>query len=358
MGIAKSLQKAGYLSLGAEGLGKFLRSLKEQQQEEELAKISNETYQGLKNVYAPEPTWTQDNSQQLPGVSLLKPQQGEPPLPPINIDSPEYQILPDLYDKEKAQTETNKLYSDYLNKITSIKGIDPDKVKRSLELLKLKGELLKPIEKEKVKKDIKEIDPKKKVIRVDDYGNVEVIQEGKPDTKMTSVTSYVSADGYKVAVMQDDEGNLHEIKSKEKVRSDSPNIKIEMPKPEKWKEFGKAMNMILYKQDENGNLIPRTDPKEKSQAQQIALNYAKSNLLPEALAWHNNEIVGKWSREDLTSYDYLKEIKGSLERGEISPEAAQDLVDFNTYRSNILGIDEKTEPVFKPKNNTNKPQTK
>ncbi len=58
--------------------------------------------------------------------------------------------------------------------------------------------------------------------------------------------------------------------------------------------------MIMYKYDESGNLVPREDS-EKGKYQNVALNFAKSNLTPEALNWYNKEITSKekWGREDI-----------------------------------------------------------
>ncbi len=52
----------------------------------------------------------------------------------------------------------------------------------------------------------------------------------------------MNQEGYEVTILQDDEGNIEERKSSEKVREPKgTSVRIEMPKPEKWKEFGKAI---------------------------------------------------------------------------------------------------------------------
>lgn len=354
MSIAKSLQKAGYLSTGLEGLKKFLNSLAESERQKQLQEAGIESYNKLKSIFAPEPTWEETQSQS-PIQKLLPINQqqdfnktGEPPLPPVPIDEPSLQLMPDYKSRDQMVNEANSVYADYFNKITQIKGIDTEKAKKEFDLLKMKGGLLTPAA--PMKKEIKQLDPDKTTVKVDDYGNIEVISKGEPKKKYTTLGSYVNEEGYEVTILQDAEGNIQERKSENKVRKPAgTNVRIEMPKPEKWKEFGKAMNMIMYKQDENGNLVPRPE-NEQAKYREVALNFAKSNLTPEALNWYNNEILSKekWGREDISSYDFLEEVKQAIQRGEITPEAAQDLIDFDPYRSQILKIDE-NQSVFKNK---------
>lgn len=333
MSIAKSLRKAGYLSAGIEGLQKFLKGLRDNQAEEELARTSIDTYNKLKELYQPQPNFEEPPQTQPPIHSLLRRKDFTPEIP---IEEPSIQIMPDYLSPQEQETQSRSLLGDYLNKISQINGIDQEKVKKEFDLMNLKAGLLQP---QKNKKEIKQLDPDRRVIRVDDYGNIEVIQEPqkpKKDFKFNKVGEYVNAEGKKVIMYLDDNGIIKETQSQETVRDESPRTTINLPKPEKWKDFGANLNSINYTTDENNNIIPRPE-KEKEQYRQIVINLAKSNLLPEALNWHNNEIIGKWGREDLNFVDYNIEIIKSLERGEISPEAAQDLIDFNIYRVQILG---------------------
>lgn len=345
MSIASSLKKAGYLSIGAEGLGKFLKKMRENQQEEEIAKASTDTYKKLKELFAPEPEFEEPTQTSITAISKEGIKQEIP------FEERSIQIMPDYIPPEERKTKSKSLLADYLDKISSIKGIDPERVKKEFSFMELRSKLFEP---KTNSYEVKQLDPSKDTVKIDEFGNIIPVSKGiKNKKEPEKVAEYIGKDGYKYIMFIDNDGNIKEVRSQHITKDKDSGINF--PKSNKWRDIGNVLNMIDYTTDENGMVIPRTK-EEKAKYRQIGLNYAKSILLPEALNWHNNEIAGKWNREDLAFEDYNLEIIKSLERGELTVEAAQDLIDFNVYRAKILNVYNK-EPFYKDKILGNNNQT-
>ena len=345
MSIAKSLRKAGYLSLGAEGLGKFLKKMRENQQEEEIAKISTDTYNKLKELYTEPPPRFEE--QEAPSITNLSKEPKESKEPEIPIGQPEIQILPDYISPEDRITKSRNVLADYLDKISSIKGIDPERVKKEFSFMQQRSELLKPYNKEY---KIEQFDPYKPIFRIDKNGNFELISPGKTKpSKLTKIGEYTGNDGIKRFMLMDPEsGKTMEIPAQYKTISEgNTETREKETKFNKLPGLGDMLNMIEFGTDENGKAVPRTE-EEKEKYRKIALNMAKSMLKPTALFWHENEIKVMWGREDLSYEDYNYEVKKSLERGELTVEDAQDLLAFNIYRAAILNIYDK-QPYYQDK---------
>lgn len=337
MSIAKALRKANYLSLGAEGLAKFLNKMRENQREEEIAKTSAETYKKLKELFAPEPQWEEP---QTNSISVLSKEGINQEIP---IEEPSIQIMPDYISPQQQISQSRNILADYLDKISSIKGVDPERVSKEFSLMQARENLLKPQQK---KYEVKQLDPTKRTVKIDEEGNIISVYEPVPKHKnVTKVGEYVGTDGYKRFVFLNPDGSLQEVRANSRTRyeSDGYNKTKDIGLP----SIGDIMNMINYKKDEYGNVVQRT-PKEIAIYRKIGLNMAKSGLNSEAFNWHNTEILGKWGREDLAFEDYNYEIRQSLDRGEITPEAAEELIAFNIYRTAILGLQD-AEPFYKDK---------
>lgn len=348
MSIAKSLRKANYLSLGAEGLAKFLNKMRENQREEEIAKTSADTYKKLKELFAPEPQFEEP---QTNSISVLSKEGINQEIP---IEEPSIQIMPDYISPQQQMSQSRNLLADYLNKISSIKGVDPERVSKEFSLMQARENLLKPKQK---KYEVKQLDPTKRTVKIDEEGNIITVSEPVPEQKQkkaTKVGEYVGTDGYKRFVFLNPDGSLQEVRASSRTRyeggGDNKTKDIGLP------SIGDIMNMINYKTDENGNVVQRT-PEEIAKYRTVGLNMAKKMLKSDAFNWHNTEILGKWGREDLSFEDYNYEIKQSLLRGEITPEAAEELIAFNSYRTAILGLQD-TEPFYKDKLFNNEKKSK
>ena len=332
MSIASSLRKAGYLSLGAEGLGKFLKKMRENQQEEEIAKVSTDTYNKLKELYAPEPKFEEPKETSITALSKEGIKQEIP------FEEPSIQIMPDYISPEDRITKSRNVLADYFDKISRIKNIDPERVKKEFSFMQQRSELLEPYSKEY---KVEQLDPYKATVKIDKYGNVIPLYQAKENKKTgaTKIGEYVGADGFKRFVFMYEDGTIKEVSAQNRTRYEG-DTRTKEPKETGFWDIGNILNMINYTTDEKGKAIPRPE-EEKEQYRKIGLNMAKGLLRKEAFNWHNTEILGKWGREDLAYEDYNYEIKQALERGEISVEAAQDLITFNSYRASILNIYDK-----------------
>jgi len=189
-----------------------------------------------------------------------------------------------------------------------------------------------------VKKELKQFDPQKDLYQVDSKGNYSLIKAGRTVSKLKSIGSYVGTDNKEYVRLLDPETNeITEVPSENLVRKGSgTTVNVNMPKSEKWKDFGGYLNAILYKTDERTGKVENRPPGEQGVARSMVLNQAYSNLNPGALQWYQTEVKGKWGREDISQVDFLKEIRESVKSGTLDPEDAQDLIDFSAYRPMIF----------------------
>ena len=64
-----------------------------------------------------------------------------------------------------------------------------------------------------------------------------------------------------------------------------------------------------------------------------------ATLLPGAYRWYNKNIRDAYGKgwENVSHDTFLREISEGLLSGELTPQEAQDLVDFDAYREDIFG---------------------
>lgn len=115
------------------------------------------------------------------------------------------------------------------------------------------------------------------------------------------------------------------------------NVKIDMPKPEKWKEFGNLITSAKETQftDSDGKVQDKSE-QEINQAWNKAKNNFYSNMNPNAYAFYKSRFkdVGK---ENIDNATYLQTIKEGLANDQLTADDAQDLIDASAYRSDLFG---------------------
>lgn len=238
---------------------------------------------------------------------------------------------------DERRMKGDQIMADFMNKVQRLQGIDPGKLDTAIKTIDLYRQGLTPKKKKAV--ELKSFNQDDDVFSVDEDGNLQLVRPGiKEPGSSKTIGSYVGKDGFHYTKMIGADGKIQEVKSDQPVRPQKSNtIVIKPPKSEKWGDFGAYVNSIDYKQDADGNVVNR-NPQERKIAQQFALNQAKSNLLPRALNWYQQEIVTKWGAENISQADLESEIEESYTNGELSPDEAQDLLDFNQYRPFLFDI--------------------
>jgi hypothetical protein len=139
----------------------------------------------------------------------------------------------------------------------------------------------------------------------------------------------------------------------------SPVIKIDMPKPEKWKDFGDLITEARSRTivDKDGKPVQLTQD-EINYNWNRAKNRFLSNLLPNAKRWFEKNILtdqevksgGKTFKRKMTKIsdrEYYNKLADAVESGELTMEEAQDLDDANAYRQDLYG--EKIKTFTSPK---------
>jgi len=114
-------------------------------------------------------------------------------------------------------------------------------------------------------------------------------------------------------------------------------VKIDMPKPEKWKAFGNLITDAKETQftDKNGETVDKSE-QERNQAWNQAKNNFYSNLNPNAYLFYKNKIK-KTGKEKVDNATYLKIVRDGVNNGTLDVEDAQDLIDASAYRSDLFG---------------------
>jgi len=111
-------------------------------------------------------------------------------------------------------------------------------------------------------------------------------------------------------------------------------VNMNMPKPDKWKKFGKLITGIenKYGFDSEGKPVEKSEEQRNLQRAE-GKNELQTTLLPNAYSFFEKHLDGNYSDEY-----YFKRIKKGLEDDELTEEDVQDLIDASAYRKRIYGI--------------------
>jgi hypothetical protein len=120
-------------------------------------------------------------------------------------------------------------------------------------------------------------------------------------------------------------------------QSNVTNTSITMPKPEKWKGFGKFITKAnqTHFTDSDGK-VKKLTAEERQRNWNEAKNEAYSNLLPEAYDWYKKNFIDV-THEDAPKDWFFKKLKIANDKDELSPDAIQDLIDFSAFRDDLFG---------------------
>lgn len=264
------------------------------------------------------------------------------PLTPVVKQPTTFDPKNNTGDYRQATDEIRSSFADILSKAILDPTIDTAKLDQVIKLAEQKIPSAPEPNKyryEKVNDNLVRINEKTNEV-VPVYEN----KQGKVDKE---INNYVGEDGYQYITFQKTDGTTYETKSKNKVRKTAGNnIKIDLgTKEEKW---GDVSNLITELQ--NPNHIDQVDGKEvvtpKTSAEikrdrDKLHNIAIGKLVPSAKMWYDKEIKGKWKRENISQEDFLAELEQAMTpdkngKTEITPEAAQDLLDFVAFRPEIF----------------------
>lgn len=344
MSIAKSLRKAGHLGQFSGGLKEFVDMLKSDADQDEFNKLMTSAMDEIQSTYAgeDEPTYEPSRLQdlkKLPEPGDPDPRDFDPNAPPeIQIGEPEDMILGDVTGRkygtmtaDEQRMKIQRTIVDHLIKSGKLKDLDPNKLNQGTAILDLLGKSVTPKQKTS---ELKSFNPKNDLYEIDDEGNFTLVKEGEKDSKFKSVGSYTGKDGYNYTKMWDPETeSIREVKSDKPVRPPKgTTVKIDYPEPEKWKDMGSIMNFIEYKEDPITGLLVATTEEEKKQNRKIAQSRVFSKVEPQAITFMQQRIWNAWNRENMSQADFESEVEEGIISGELSPEGAQDLLDYNQFR--------------------------
>lgn len=277
-------------------------------------------------------------AQQLIKEKGLRPPGTQPP--DIHIEDPPDEILGDLRKRTPDEQRMNIQQSQFnaLFKASQIPDLDPSKFTQAQQLLGLFGKSVTPGKVQKVQKEYKSVAIGSDLIEISDDGSIKIVRPGSVQAKTEkSIGSYTDKDGKNRITLYDPETQTtREIISDKTVRPPR-GLKIEFPKPEKWRNFGSVINGIYYKTDEDGNIL-ETTPQEQKILRDLAQNKVLGNILPGAIDFLKKDIWDAWNRENMSQEDFEEEISQGLNAGEISPEEAQDLLDYNAFRPFLYDV--------------------
>jgi len=367
MGIAKSLRKAGYLEgLGTalNEIGNILEANRKQKAQEKLYNQFREAFSKwqegydkanlqrelkedgrVTNIFSPE-NFTGISGEKPAGLNLKVnlPEDVEEGykqglfLPPTQTreTSPK-----ERYDK--AQTEL----SEFLQAIVPMalnRDVDEETLKRAnvlSELAQRETERLKPKEPKYFN-----LGKSETAYRITD-DNIEKIAEGMGEKGEylldKKIGEYVDKNNNQVLILQKPNGETY-TKDFGKVRT-APRGGggLTEPKPptsEKWKEFAEKIKRLRQDSftDASGRVVSLTE-QEKKERKDDAMLSGLATLLPGAYRWYNKNIRDAYGKgwENVSHDTFLREISEGLLSGELTPQEAQDLVDFDAYREDIFG---------------------
>lgn len=333
--LRKVLLKAGNLNPTALNLQKFIDK---QNQRSNQAQFNELMHKAVGEIMRSGTEQTEEESFFTPGnrlgEDLSQSITDDPTQPGIGINEvPEDEILGDITDRQRTPDEQRmniqKSQFDALLKASQIEGLDPEIFKTGAGLLDLLGDSKTP---RGVGREYKSVALGSDLIEISDDGTITVVRPGTQKAKTErSIGSYTGKDGNHYITLYDPETQTtREIKSEKKVRPPR-GLKIDFPKPDKWRNFGSVMNGIYYKTDADGNIL-ETTPQEQKLLRDLAQNKVLGNLLPNAISFMQQRIWNAWDRENMSQVDFEEEVNQGLNSGELSPEEAQDLIDYNQFR--------------------------
>ena len=254
------------------------------------------------------------------------------------------QTNPQDYNTAK-QKAFSKIFETYQKGLTN-ENIDPQKLNALIDMYSKTGIPQAPVIPKKETKQLGDF-----AYTFDQYGN----QIGAPtltkkdeggwkfdrDASGNPIVSVVSGQQY----MRKTKGNgEEELVRVPKQGEGSSHIKIDLgTKEEKW---GDVADMIVETHnttitDSKGKVLPKT-PDEIKRAQEKLYYTAVGKFVPSAKVWYDNKIKKEWGRENMSQADFLEEIKQGVTpdpktgKIELSPEAAQDALDFMAFRPEIF----------------------
>ena len=355
--LRKSLEKAGYLNPIALGFQEFLKKRREGADQDQFNQIMSEAINKIRQSYSQQPeddmSWVPGGKTRLADLQPKPPQRPELPpgdpadtnlameegyRPNIPTEEPEMQMLGDVSGRkygsmtaDEQRMRIQQSIADALIKASQLKNLPEGKLAQGTSILDITGKGYTP---KQTNKDLKQFDTKKDLYEIDDDGNFKLISKGIPESNEKSIGSYTGKDGYSYTKLYDPvTKTIREVKSEKPVRPPKgTTVKIEYPKPEKWKDFGSVINMITYKEDPTTGELSERTPAEQKQYREVGQNIALGNMLPGAVDFMRSRIWNTWNRENLSQADFEAEVEEGLISGELSAEEAQDLLDYNQFR--------------------------
>lgn len=352
MSIAKSLRRSNNGRNIADNITAYIERMNQKKDQKDFNRFMSEAMSKMRSTLSgdQEPNFgDQQNVKSFSGTtamndlipkSVVNNTVSKTQDPLYKVDQPKEQKAPtvrQMLTNDEKRMKGDLVLSDFMNKVSGLKNVDPDKLNMFLKSVELYKSGMTPREK---KTELKSFDPKNDIYKVDDSGNIQLYKQGEKDFQQQTKTigSYIGKDNYHYTKMIDNNGKIIEVKSENPVRPQKSNtIVIKPPKSEKWNDFGAYINSIDFKTDEFGNITKR-NPQERKIALEVARNEAKSTLLPRALNWYQTEIVTKWGAENISQEDFETELEESYLNGELSQEESQDLLDYNQYRPFLFDV--------------------
>ncbi len=331
--LAKVLRKAGYLNPTAMNLQKFIDN---QNQRSNQAQFNELMQTAVGEIMKSGTEQTEGEPTFTPGSRLgedFTQTAVDPTSPDAISEVPDDMILGDITDRDRTPDEqrmnVQQSQLDALMKMSQLEGLDPSKFTQAQRLLQLAGKSVTP---KQVGKEYKSVSTGSDLFEISDDGSIKLIRPGTQKAKTEkSIGSYTGDDGKHHITLYDPETQTtREIVSDKKVRPPR-GLKIDFPEPDKWRNFGSVMNGIYYKTDQDGNIV-ETTPQEQKILRELAQNKVLGNILPGAISFMQQRIWNAWNRENMSQVDYEEEVLQGVESGELSPEEAQDLIDYNQFR--------------------------
>lgn len=331
--LRKVLEKAGYLNPTAINLQKFIDK---QNQRSNQTQFNELMQTAVGEIMRSGTEQTEEPSFFTPGNRLgedLSQTLVNPTSPEAIDEVPDDLILGDITDRQRTPDEQRmniqKSQFDALLKASQIEGLDPEIFRTGAGLLDLLGESKTP---QGVGREYKSVALGSDLIEISDDGTITVVRPGTQKAKTErSLGSYTDKSGkHRITLYDPETQTTREIVSEKKVRPPR-GLKIDFPEPDKWRNFGSVMNGIYYKTDQDGNIL-ETTPQEQKILRDLAQNKVLGNILPGAISFMQQRIWNAWNRENMSQTDFEEEIKQGLDSGELSPEEAQDLIDYNQFR--------------------------
>jgi len=337
----RAKQRTGGLS---GSLSPIFELLKEKQRKEEQKEYFNSLYSAYKSAKNKQNTIA--NTQLEPSTfqegqgNVLSTMMGpKNEFTPPDIESTQGitdEVLGDYIPRQERLNKSEDIGNDFtIDQIMNpSEHIDAGRINVLGNQLQSNANRLKP-----PKTTVSERDPLKRYVERDDLGNEKVIQEAGEKTKPFDIEGSVKNSATKTYwTYNKQNGQWEDTKIAYDPNEGKTTVKIDMPKPEKWKEFGKVISdakaKYIFGIDSEGRY---KDPKSESEINQDfdrAKNQFLSTLLPNAKIWFEDNIKG---HEQISDQTYLQKVYDAVSKDEITIEEGQDLVDANAYRGDLYG---------------------